>query len=376
MFPEITISQDNLNQGEVKEIERTVLFIGVQTDDTSAALVGKTTPVNNQTDFIALFGNNTLSRILNAAQLNAGQSWFAYVYVLPKDFTAEDFSAAVYQAQNVASVEGIASTITVSTKAEVEALSSLRAGLISKRSRWQWIAAPVEGLQEGETWTEAVERLNNLQKGISAYGVSLLPVFFGNEIGVYAGRLCNRAVTIADSPIRVATGAVVELGSAEKPVDSAGNVLGLDTLRALEKARYSVPCWYEDYDGIYWSDGRTLDVEGGDYQAIEYLRVIDKMARRIRLKAIPRIGNRSLNSTPASIAANKTYFASVMREMSKSTQINGVSFPGELKPPKEGDVVITWLSSTKVDIYAVGRPYECPKAIGVHIMLDISLETE
>ncbi|WP_140920170.1 DUF2586 domain-containing protein [Limnobaculum xujianqingii] len=376
MFPEITISQDNLFQGEVKEIERTVLFIGVATDTTPPEMMGKTTPVNTKSDFIALFGDNVLTANLNAAMLNAGQNWFAYVHVLPDIFTETDFSAAIYKAQNVASVEGIVSTIPVTTKAEVEALASLRNGIIAKRSRWQWLAAPVVGLLPDELWPDAVARLDTLQKGIAAPGVSLIPLLFGNEIGVYAGRLCNRSVTIADSPMRVATGAVVELGSAEKPKDENGTELGLDTLIALEKSRYSVPCWYDDYDGVYWSDGRTLDVEGGDFQVIEYLRVIDKMARRIRLKAIPRIGNRSLNSTPASIAANKTYFARVMRDMSKSSQINGVAFPGELQPPKDGDVVITWQTKTKVDIYAVGRPYGCPKSIGIHIMLDLLLEDE
>ena len=55
----------------------------------------------------------------------------------------------------------------------------------------------------------------------------------------------------------------------KKPLDKDGNELTLAHLKSLETARYSVPMWYPDYDGYYWADGRTLDVEGGDYQVIE-----------------------------------------------------------------------------------------------------------
>lgn len=60
--------------------------------------------------------------------------------------------------------------------------------------------------------------------------------------------------------------------------------------------------------------------------------------------------------------------------MSRSTQINGVTFPGEVKSPQDGDVKITWRTSTKVEIYLVIRTYECPKGITVSLMLDNSLE--
>lgn len=74
---------------------------------------------------------------------------------------------------------------------------------------------------------------------------------------------------------------------------------------------------------------------------IENVRVVDKASRRVRLRAIPKIADRSLNSTPGSIAAHETYFGKPLREMAISTQINGVEFPGEVKPPKDGDITIT-----------------------------------
>ncbi len=89
-----------------------------------------------------------------------------------------------------------------------------------------------------------------LQDGIAEKAVQLVPRLWGNEPGVLAGRLCSRAVTIADSPARVKTGALMNLGSDDMPVDGTGEVLELATLQALEAQRFSVPMWYPDYDGF------------------------------------------------------------------------------------------------------------------------------
>ncbi|EPF6560912.1 DUF2586 domain-containing protein [Serratia marcescens] len=369
-WPTIQVNQVNRHQGETKEIERVLLFVGAGKTN-----IGKTLPVNTQTDLDVLLGvgDSVLKSNLQAAKLNAGQNWFAYVHVLAEADAAKNWPAAVLAAQRVASVEGIVNLVPA-TLDVVKQAQSLRAEIIAKFGRWQWFILSVESLQKGEGWAEYVGRINDLQKGVAEPAIQLVPRLWGNEPGVLAGRLCNRAVTIADSPARVATGALVEMGSTSTPVDGSGEVLELATLQALEANRFSVPMWYPDYDGLYWSDGRTLDVEGGDFQAIESLRVVDKAARRVRLLAIPKIADRSLNSTPTSIAAHQQYFAKTLREMARSTQINGVTFPGEVKAPLEGDVQITWRTSTKVEIYLVIRTYECPKGITVSLMLDNSLE--
>ncbi|HEJ7146780.1 TPA: DUF2586 family protein [Serratia marcescens] len=369
-WPTIQVNQVNRHQGETKEIERVLLFVGAGKTN-----IGKTLPVNTQTDLDVLLGvgDSVLKSNLQAAKLNAGQNWFAYVHVLAEADAAKNWPAAVLTAQRVASVEGIVNLVPA-TLDVVKQAQSLRAEIIAKFGRWQWFILSVESLQKGEGWAEYVGRINDLQKGVAEPAIQLVPRLWGNEPGVLAGRLCNRAVTIADSPARVATGALVEMGSTSTPVDGSGEVLELATLQALEANRFSVPMWYPDYDGLYWSDGRTLDVEGGDFQAIESLRVVDKAARRVRLLAIPKIADRSLNSTPTSIAAHQQYFAKTLREMARSTQINGVTFPGEVKAPLEGDVQITWRTSIKVEIYLVIRTYECPKGITVSLMLDNSLE--
>lgn len=374
-WPQVTIEQKNQLQGETKEIERAVLFIG-----TGKVNTGKTLAVNTQTDFDVLLGtaDSAVKSCTNAAMLNAGQNWNGFVHVLAEpaknaELDPQAWVEAVKAAQLVASVEGVV-VVLPTDKATLTAAASLRAELLAKFGRWVWFVLAVDGPQIDEGWPEYLARLATLQQGVAAASVQLVPRLWGNEPGVLAGRLCNRAVTIADSPARVATGPLLAMGSNVQPVDGKGVALDLATLQALETLRYSVPMWYPDYDGMYWADGRTLDVEGGDYQVIEYLRIVDKAARRIRLQAIAKIADRSLNSTPGSIAAHKTYFSKVLREMARSTQINGITFPGEVKPPKEGDVVITWRTATKVEIYIVVRPYECPKGITVSLMLDTALE--
>ena len=181
-------------------------------------------------------------------------------------------------------------------------------------------------------------------------------------------------MTVADSPARVQTGALIDTDSAELPKDGAGVTVDIATLKALQAQRYSVPMWYPDYDGLYWSDGRTLDAEGGDYQSIETVRVIDKAARRVRLLAIGKIGDRSLNSTPGSIAAHQTLFARPLREMSKAVEINGVQFPGEVKSPQDSDVQIVWKTKKHVEIYIVVRTYEMPLQISISLLLDQTTE--
>ena len=62
--------------------------------------------------------------------------------------------------------------------------------------------------------------------------------------------------------------------------------------------------------------------------------------------------------------------------MAKSVQINGVTFPGEIKPPQHGDVKIVWVNEKTVSIWIIVRPYACPKEIRVGIQLDYSLEDD
>lgn len=370
-FPSVQINALNLLSGETKEIERLALFVGVGSEN-----VGKLTALTPDSDLDKVFGagESQLKNHVKAAMLNAGQNWFAYAYIANQD--DYDFQKAVLAANATASFEYCVNTYTTGVdKAKINKLQETYAELLSKFGRRTFFIQAIEPINkdssDGETWDQYAAKLTTLQQTIVADHVMLVPTLFGNEAGVIAGRLANRAVTIADSPCRVQTGALLNLGSAEKPKDKDGAEITLAHLKALEMARYSVPMWYPDYDGYYWADGRTLDAEGGDYQVIEYVRIVDKAARRIRLQAIAKIGDRSFNSTSASTEYHKTYFTAVLREMSKSATIAGKTFPGECMPPKEGDIEIVWKSKTKVAIYIKVRPYDCPKEITVNIFLDL-----
>lgn len=385
-WPKVDINQINRFNGTTKDVERVVLYVGYSPKTTGkdqAPNIGKTLALNTGSDLDEVIGagDSLLKAIVSAGRNNAGQNWFAFVHIMAEPDTGgegykpdEDWMNAVKQAQSVASVEGVVLAFDTATAATINRASELRDTLKASFGRFVWFALAVSGPGKDEGWADYGTRLATLQKGIAAPGVQLVPRIWGNEPGVLAGRLCNRSVTIADSPARVATGAVTTMGSDTLPVDGNGVAIDLAVLQGLEQNRYSVPMWYHDFDGIYWSDGRTLDVEGGDYQTIENVRIVDKAARKVRLRAIPKIADRSLNSTPGSVAAHVTYFGKPLREMAIATQINGVEFPGEVKPPKEGDITITWMNSVRVQIAIVVRPYESPKEIGVSIELDTSLE--
>ncbi|ELC2816115.1 DUF2586 family protein [Salmonella enterica] len=372
-FPQVTINQLNNRSGGKREIARTLLMVG----DHAKAI--QPTPVTAQTDLDALLGakDSPLRSNLQAFLDNAGQNamiWLATVQTPAGTVAAKTWADVVMDAQATVSAEGVVVVRTDATADDINKAQQLREELTNKYQRWTWFILAVRGCGTGEKWAEYVTAMTTLQKDIAAYAVQLAPMLFGNEPGVLAGRLCNPSVTIADSPARVATGALVDLGRSDKPQDSDKRELDLATIKALNRARFSVPTWYPDYEGYYWADGVTLDVDGGDYQAIEYLRVADEMARQVRLLAIPKIANRSLNSTPASVATHQQLFAKPMRDGARSLKINGTVFPGLCMSPRDGDVQITWPEKDKVQIAIVVRPYNCPKEITISIMLDESGE--
>ncbi|EBB1063597.1 DUF2586 family protein [Salmonella enterica] len=372
-FPQVTINQLNTRSGGKRDIARTLLMVG----ENAKAI--PPTPVTAQTDLDALLGakDSPLRSNLQAFLDNAGQNamiWLATAQTPQPAGQTKTWADVVMDAQSTVSAEGVVVVRPDATADDINRAQQLREELNNKYQRWTWFILAVRGCGTGEKWAEYVTAMTTLQKGIAAYAVQLAPMLFGNEPGMLAGRLCNPSVTIADSPARVATGALVNMGRSDKPQDSDKRELDIATIKALNRARFSVPTWYPDYEGYYWADGVTLDVDGGDYQAIEYLRVADEMARQVRLLAIPKIADRSLNSTPASVAAHQQLFARPMRDGAKSLKINGTVFPGLCMSPRDGDVQITWPEKDKVQIAIVVRPYNCPKEITISIMLDESGE--
>lgn len=364
----VEVNNLNLGQGGIPEIERHLIYIG-RTD--KAELQGKVTRVNNMTNLDDVVADDALGANVKAAQLNGKQNWTGAIFGLAADATWQE---AVDIANRTDSFEGICIVDVVTDKADFTAMQDKATELTSKLGRWVFFLAACPGITaEGEgaqTWSDYETAMLTLVKDVAANLVTPVPQLNGNNVGVLGGRLCDRAVTVADSPMRVATGSLLGLG--EMPVDSAGKPLEMSTIAALAEARYSLPQWYADMEGIYWTDGSTLEAKGGDYQFLEYVRPVHKLNRRVRIKAIRRIADRILNSTPPSIELNRTYFSKDMRDMSKTTEIGGIQFPGEIMSPRDEDVSIQWMTKTKVNIGLMVRPHNCPKHIVVNIGLDLS----
>ncbi|MEE2023585.1 DUF2586 domain-containing protein [Alkalimonas mucilaginosa] len=361
----VQVNNLNQGQGDIAAIERHFLFVG------RAGAAGEESQlfsIGAQTDINDTFAASNLRDQVLAAQLNAGQNWTAAVYPLAE---GEDVFEAITAANEVQSFEAV---VFCDLSTAGEALSTKHdylASLQASHGRFVFGIAAVPGIDDDtQTWSQYEAATVALQAGIAAHLVIAVPQLHGNNAGVLAGRLCNRSVSIADSPMRVATGAVMGLGV--EPLDSEDKPLTLATLETLANARFSVPQWYPDLEGVYWSDGSTLDAAGGDFQYIEHLRPVHKASREVRILAIRRIANRALNSTPASIELNKAYFMRPLRAMSKSTVILGTQFPGEVQPPRDGDIAIVWTTNKAVTIYMVVRPYNSPKEITVNILLDLS----
>ncbi|MCW3171218.1 DUF2586 domain-containing protein [Shewanella subflava] len=361
----VQVNNLNLGQGDIAAIERHFLYVG------RAGAVGEESQlfsVNAQTDLEDALADSSLRDQVIAAQLNAGQNWTAAVYPLAD---GEDVFEAIDRANEVQSFESVVFCDVSNTAEEITAKHDYLFSLQASLGRFVSGLVAVAGIDAAtQTWAAYEAAQVALVAGLANHLIIPVPQLHGNNVGVLAGRLCSYSVSIADSPMRVATGSVLGLGSA--PVDSAEKPLELATLNTLATARFSVPQWYPDFEGTYWGDGSTLDAAGGDYQYIENIRVVHKASREVRILAIRRIGNRALNSTPNSIELNKAYFMKPLRNMSKSTTILGNLFPGDITPPKDGDIEIVWPTNKSVVIYMVVRPYNSPKSITVNIMLDLS----
>lgn len=363
----VTVNNLNLGQGSFPEIERKALFIGPGTVN-----VGSILSVNTQTDLVAATGADTdgqgITAQLLAAKANGGENWEAYAAPVGAGDGWED---ALDLAMLTVSPELVVISIPAATTAELTALQTKAEQIRTAMGRRVIMLVATAGIDaETQTWSAYTTAQAAITSGVSAYRVACVPLLHGNDLGALAGRLCNRAVSIADSPMRVATGPVLGLG--ETPVDSAGVDLPSAVLTTLDANRLSCIQRYVDYPGTFWGDCNLLDEPAGDYQVIENLRVVDKAARAVRVLAIRRVANRSLNSTAVSISANKTYFMRPLREMSHSTVFAGEHFPGEIRPPADDSITIVWPSLNAVEVYIKVRPYNSPKDITANLILDLS----
>nr|VFK16704.1 MAG: Protein of unknown function (DUF2586) [Candidatus Kentron sp. LFY] len=360
----VQVNDLDLGQGAFPEPERKFLFMGVGVKNQ-----GKILYLNNESDLDAELGDCELEKQVEKAKLNAGQNWVAAV--LPMAAATDWVDSFAYAMNENVQCEAVVITDPVTAKSQFTDMFAQAEGVRASRGRRVFFIAATRAFNPAtDTWTDYIAEVNDLTDGVSAYRVSPVAEVYPGFLGSYAGRLCNRKVLVADTPMRVNTGTL--MGISELPTDTGGVRFTKAHAEALNNARFTVPHTYDDYPGIYMSDGQTLDAPAGDFQVVENLRIVDKAARRIRILAIRRVGDRKLNSTPISIQSNKTYFMRPLREMSKSIDFLGERWPGDVKPPQDGDIEIQWTDRTHVKIFTLVRPYHIPKAIEVNIALDLS----
>jgi hypothetical protein len=361
----VTVNNLNLGQGNFAEIERKALFIGV-----SATNVGEILSLNTQSDLDTLLGagNSVLKTNVVAARQNGGENWQAYA--APID-AGDDWRQVLDLAFKTVSTELVVVLVPAISSAELTAAHTKAESIRTQHARRVIILMATQGIDsDTQTWAQYEAAQAALTAGVAGYRVAAVPQLHGNDIGVLAGRLCNRAVSIADTPMRVATGPVLGLGPT--PIDNTGAELTDATLATLDANRLSCIQHYTDYPGTYWGDCNLLDAPGGDYQVIEYLRPVDKAARAVRVLAIARIGNRALNDSTASIESNKTYFMRPLREMSKSVAVGSDVFPGDIRAPGDDSITIVWPSQNAVEVYIKVQPWNSPKEITANLILDLS----
>jgi hypothetical protein len=371
-WPTVTIKILNMMQGAIPGVEQHFLFVGHgNVTGTERNLIN----IDSTSDIEELLkskkASDSLIKTVLAAQQNGKQNWTAGVMIIDQ---SDDWQDIVDAANEVASFEAVVLDVPMTAKENIEQANTYRETLKSKTGREIFIIGCTPAIDtsadNGQTWEAYVTAQAAITKDVAAPYVTLVPMLHadGTTLGKYAGRLANKEVSIADSPARVKTGSV--LGITELATDKDGKACQLATLKTLHQNRLAVPMWYPDYPGQYWTTGITLDVPGGDLQDIRHVRVLLKAARKVRVRAIARIADRELNSTPGSMESAKLYFTQDLRRMARNVKIGDYTFPGEIKTPLPDDISITWLDSEHVQIMLKVTPYECPVKITIGIMLN------
>lgn len=370
----ITVNALNLAQGPFPTVEKYFLFIGVGADNQDTILY-----LNTDSDLEVELGvaDSEIKRQVTAAKLNAGQNW-ACAAIPVGDGSLWDAAIDLAMNEDVR-VEAIVICTPVAAQADLTAMQAKAVEINSDFGRRVLFIAAAVAIDPtpatGQTWSDYITAINDLTDTLSAFRVSIVPYIYDDAVGIYAGRLCNDQVSIADTPMRVATGSIIGQDQSTLPVDMNGVIYSNAHAKALNDQRFSVPAFYADYDGVYWSDGQMLDVAIGDYTVIENLRVVDKAARAVRLILISLLGDRRFNSTAVGEAWTISKLMRPLRESSRSTVFQGIPFPAELKPPQDGDIAITWITRTQVEIFLIARPFAIPKDITANIILDLSAPT-
>lgn len=358
----VSVAAIQTGSGATKQVERSVLFIG-QAPENNAKIL----PINAQTDFDGLFGaaDSPLKNQIKAWQRNGDD--LVSGYAIPHG-AGDDVMALIDQAMDQdVSPEIIVICTPVTGKAEIESYQAKALEILSGLARRVRFLLAAPGLTAEQNWPDLVTALQPLTDGVVGDRVAVIPLLFGDELGAVTGRLCKSSVTIADSPMRVLTGAMSLM---PHPTDAAGKPLTNSTTAALDALRFSCTQFYPDFDGVYFGDVNMLDAEGGDFQQIETGRIVDKAARAVRIIGIQQIKNRRLNNSTSGIEFGKRVMGKPLRDMSKSINIGADKFPGLIDAPKDDSINLTFMDARTLQVVLKVKPIDSPSTIIVGIMLD------
>lgn len=377
MLGKIQVTNINAYVNSIAGVENKLIFVGQVSD---AALVGKVTGLNANSDLETIFAKDAQSlslKFLIATQLNAGQNWEAVFVGIDAEMAWQD---AVDIANKIVNYEGVVVCDPISKASDLTEAGDKMKELEAKYARYMFalMCAPAidntQGTEEepaGQSWTDYVSALSEMTTNVVSERVMCVPTLFENDLGILAGRLCNRNVTIADSPMRTKTGVLLGMGSPS--LDNTGAEMPDTIFSQLDGKKFSVPQTYPGDEGWYWADGNTFDKDNGDYKVIEILRPALKACREVYKVALPTIADRALNSSPNSVEMNKELYLKPLREMSVGKDINGVPFPGLIYPPEATAIDIVWVNNTTTQIMVTVRPYNSQKDITIGVGVDLSL---
>jgi hypothetical protein len=368
-YPSASTVAVNLNQGPFPTIEKYFLYIGEAPSNQGSILYLST---DSDLDEELGAADSELKRQIEAAKVNSKSEKWACVAMPLADGSLWDEPIDYAMTENV-EVEGIFICTPVATQADITALNAKAYEIKVEYSRDLFIKCAARGIDSvNESWSEYLSAMNALTDSLAADLVGIVPYIYDDALGMLGGRLSGAEVSVADSPMRVATGALIGADQSTLPVDKNGVRYKRSHSKALHDFRFSVPMYHPQYEGMYWSDGLMLDVTGGDYGAIEYRRIQQKAARRVLVVLTSLIADRRIDSTSVGTEWAIEKLMRPLREMSKEYVLDGIPFVADIKPPQPGDVKIVWTSEETVAVPIKIRPYKSAKVLTAYIVVDRS----
>jgi hypothetical protein len=209
---QVSVTQENLGQGGFNELERKVLFIGTPSANHNN---GQLHSVGVETDLDTLLGSghSLLKTQLIDARQNADNNWLAYCWPLKAEDAWQEALEQALEQPNDCDAEMVALCNPIHTQEDIIAAQAAMADAQNRFAKFLTMTLAVPGLAAEQSWSQYLSDMKALQDGLVADRVALVPLIYLNALGAVMGRLSNHSVSIADTPMRVATGALVGLGT-------------------------------------------------------------------------------------------------------------------------------------------------------------------